>query len=73
MFDRAVDGNLAALAKYEAENDKQEQAWEDIKSKIEAILLEIEDLATQAHEFDNYYEYDFTEEIAQEIKDVIQS
>ena len=64
-----VDGNLAALAKYEAEIDKQDKAWEYVYSKIEARLDELEDLVASIRAEAEEQTYDFSESINDEIQE----
>ena len=74
MYDQAVDGNLAALKKYEDMIDKQEEALTSILDHDNFVekLDQINELATELHEeFDNKFEWDFCDEIASAIREVI--
>jgi len=74
MYDQAVDGNLAALKKYEDLQAKQEEALTSVLEHDTFVekLDQINELATELHEeFDNKFEWDFCDEIASAIKEVI--
>ena len=66
-----TDGNLAALRAEEQRQEKQEEAWECIKARIEDKLVEMEQLAEEIQSMGEHSLYDFSEDIAQEMRDVI--
>jgi len=74
MYDQAVEGNLEALRKYHILQQAQEDALADIveSKEFRDIVDQIAVLATELHDrYDNSSEWDFTDEVDQEIKDVL--
>ena len=74
MYDQAVDGNLAALAKYEAEVDKVEEAIESITNDKDFNILidKIVEAVEELHDrFDTHMGYDFKDQIDELIKDAL--
>jgi hypothetical protein len=72
MYDQAVDGNLAALKKYEDSVERLETALQEIidDKEFNDRLDQIKVLVDELHNmFDNYQEYDFSEEVSELIKD----
>ena len=74
MYDQAVDGNLAALAKYEAEVDRVEEAVEsltsdtDFSNLIDKIVEAVEELHDR---YDTHWGYDFKDKVDELIKDAL--
>ncbi len=66
-----VDGNLAALKAEENQQRKQEKAFAEIMEDIQPLLDQISELAEECHQFDNKGIYDFAEDIAIEIRNMI--
>ena len=67
-----VDGNLEALKKYEDSVERLETALQEIidDKEFNDRLDQIKVLVDELHNmFDNYREYDFSEEVSELIKD----
>ena len=74
MYDQAVDGNLAALAKYEAEVDRVEEAIESITNDKDFNILidKIVEAVEELHDrYDTHWGYDFKDQIDELIKDAL--
>ena len=66
-----MDGNLAALRQYEAQQDKQDEAWEGVKAQTDNLLEQLDDIANQILALDKDSGYDFEEELKELIKDTL--
>ena len=66
-----TDGNLAALKIYEDRIDKQETCLDYLMTKIKPLLDDIEDLVSECYAENEGLEFDFSDEIKQELEEVI--
>ena len=57
-----IDGNTAALNKYEAEVEKQEKTYNQMLDDVEPIAKEIHKLFEEMQSIINMYEYDISAE-----------
>ena len=66
-----TDGNLAALRQEEARQERQDEAWEEIKASLEDKITEIQALAEEIQSMGEHSLYDFSEDITELIQEVI--
>jgi ElaB/YqjD/DUF883 family membrane-anchored ribosome-binding protein len=67
----SVDGNLAALRRYEREQEKQEAELDQVMDEIQPLLDQITELADECKSYAQIGIHDFTNEIDQALKDSI--
>ena len=67
----STDGNLAALRQYEQEQDKQEQAQQELDNDMDPILAQISDLIDQLHTMADRGNYDFSEYIDEQLGELL--
>ncbi len=67
-----TDGNLAALRRYEDQQEKQEMAWEYILAKVEPLAVQMANLKAEMLSEAEDQEFDFEEEILELITDKLE-
>ena len=69
-----IDGNLAALKRYEEANDRYEMAQSTIDTALAPLLTQMEELVIEIMGYADYFDtYDFGDYIEEEIDNTVKS
>ena len=69
-----IDGNLAALKRYEEANDRYEMAQSTIDVALAPLLTQMEELVIEIMGYADYFDtYDFGDYIEEEIDNTVKS